>query len=132
MFIAAEPSAYNSRGSALSPFVCAGIVTIVKPKNKTIKATMICQAGVVAEMEVRKMRFPIKTMIDPVIANFFGPILSNSVPTIGDIITFTALPGSDNKLATAALNNNDPFKYNGKRIPVDKMTKILKKHHRCS
>ena len=44
---------------------------------------MICQAGVVAEIEVRKMRFPIKTMIDPVTANFFGPILSNSVPTIG-------------------------------------------------
>ena len=65
-------------------------------------------------------------MIDPVIANFFGPILSNSVPTIGDIITFTALPGSNNKPATAALNNKDPFKYIGNRIPVDKMTKILK------
>ena len=93
---------------------------------------MICQAGVVAEMEVRKMRFPIRTIIDPVTANFFGPILSNSVPTIGDMITFTALPGSNNNPATAALNNKDLGKYIGNRIPVDKMTKILKDIHRCS
>ena len=93
--------------------------------KKIINAIIITQTGVDAEIVSVNVIAAININKNPTMPKYLAPKRSNKEPITGDNIRLTAFPGNSIKPAMTELYNNAPFKYNGNKMPVDKIHKIV-------